>query len=75
MATEEVTVVKGEVTYTTTLEATSCGVCGIPFAIPSDILAKRRNDGEEFYCPSWHRIRFMESEKCCPDCKHPEART
>ena len=43
-------------TYSTTLEVTTCGNCGIPFAIPRNLYRERLDDGESFYCPNGHFI-------------------
>jgi predicted RNA-binding Zn-ribbon protein involved in translation (DUF1610 family) len=42
--------------YTTTLTVTSCGSCGIGFAIPDNLFRARRDDGASFYCPNGHFI-------------------
>lgn len=44
--------------YSTTLTITSCGNCGIPFAIPSNLYAARQDDGKSFYCPNGHFISW-----------------
>lgn len=46
-----------------TLEAHLCGNCGAPFAMPADILRRRREDGQTFWCPSCGSPRvFVETE-------------
>lgn len=49
-----------ELVYTSILTATSCGVCGIPFAIPDNHLSKLKATGDTFYCPSGHGISYSE---------------
>ena len=44
--------------YTTTLTVTSCGNCGIPFAIPDNLYRARNDDGGGFYCPNGHNISW-----------------
>lgn len=49
-------------TYLAALEAIECGVCGIPFAFPQDLVAKRRADGRDFWCPNGHKIAYGDTE-------------
>lgn len=44
------------IAYSTTLTPTSCGECGIPFALPSNMYSDRVVDGKEFWCPNGHKI-------------------
>jgi hypothetical protein len=49
-----------------TLDAHTCGKCGIVFGMPSDYAARRANDHETFYCPNGHPRAFIgktEAEK------------
>jgi hypothetical protein len=56
-------VVRQNIRYTTSLETTSCGVCGIPFAMPEDLLRRARQDKNEwFWCPNWHKLHYSEDE-------------
>ncbi len=48
--------------YSTTLTVTSCGNCGIPFAIPNDLYRARWDDGRSFCCPNGHYVNWSESE-------------
>lgn len=55
--------------FTTTgrLETTTCGVCGVPFAVPTEMLAwSRKKPHRMFYCPVGHDLHFpgkSEAEK------------
>lgn len=49
------------VTETVSLETTICCVCGCTFAIPADMIRKRRENRESFYCPNGHSLSFTES--------------
>lgn len=40
------------ITYSTTLQTLSCGVCEIPFAMPASMHRLRVRDGEWFWCPN-----------------------
>lgn len=41
------------------LETTTCGVCGIPFAAPVELLAwSRKKPHRTFYCPAGHDLHF-----------------
>lgn len=46
------------ITYSTTLIAVTCGACGIPFGLPENVYAARRDDGGKFYCPNGHYIGY-----------------
>ena len=46
-----------------TLYVTSCGKCGIVFAMLDDFNDRRRSDGEVWYCPSGHPRIYGESEE------------
>lgn len=50
------------VTYSTTLSTLDCGVCHVPFAIPSSYLAHLKETGESFWCPNGHKISYHEAE-------------
>ena len=57
------TVLKQNIWYTTTLETTSCGVCGVPFAMPEDLLRRAREDSDVwFWCPVGHKLHYSEDE-------------
>lgn len=45
-----------------TLEHVVCGECQINFAMPSDMLRKRRADGVKFWCPNGHGVSYYETE-------------
>lgn len=50
-------------TYSTTLTVTSCGVCGIGFAIPDDKERRCRESSDEwFWCPNGHKLHYSKSE-------------
>lgn len=38
----------------------TCYSCGVEFASP--LIAKRRDDGESFYCPNGHQQHFTKTE-------------
>ena len=41
------------------LETTTCGVCGVPFAAPVELLAwSRKKPHRSFYCPAGHSLHF-----------------
>lgn len=44
------------------LDTTSCGVCGVKFAMPSTLLARRRDQGGDFWCPNGHCLEFRTTE-------------
>lgn len=44
-----------------TLEATSCCVCGVEFAMPDVLLRKRLANKGSFWCPNGHSLAFTES--------------
>lgn len=48
--------------YSTTLVATICGECGIPFGLPKSFHDARYKDGQLFYCPNGHHINWTETE-------------
>lgn len=52
----------GTIVYTTTLTKTSCGVCNIPFAMPTSMYESVLETGNWFYCPNGHRIHYFETE-------------
>jgi Zn ribbon nucleic-acid-binding protein len=47
-----------QITMQTTLELITCVRCGVAFAAPSDMLDRRRQDHESFYCPNGHNLSF-----------------
>jgi hypothetical protein len=48
--------------YLVTIETVSCCSCGVLFGMPEQMLRARRDDGQEFFCPSGHRQHFTETE-------------
>lgn len=48
--------------YSDTLVAIECGVCHIPFALPSSFHRSATDRGTWFYCPNGDRIRYSETE-------------
>lgn len=40
-----------------------CASCGLVFAIPKTMEARRRKDGIAFYCPNGHSNRWFETEE------------
>ena len=46
------------ITLETTLELITCVRCGVAFAVPADMLARRRHDHDMFYCPNGHNLSF-----------------
>lgn len=44
------------------LTTTSCCNCGVVFAMPADLNDKRREDGQNFYCPNGHPLCYRRSE-------------
>lgn len=42
-------------------EREECCNCGTPFAMTSEMMRKRRTDGENFYCPNGHSQRYTET--------------
>jgi septal ring factor EnvC (AmiA/AmiB activator) len=50
-------------TYTTTLAKTHCGACGVPFAMPSNLLTNARENSKIwFWCPNGHQLHCSEDE-------------
>lgn len=45
---------RGTINFQTTLAIEVCCNCGIQFAMPSEVQARRREDHKTFYCPSGH---------------------
>jgi hypothetical protein len=41
-----------------TLETTFCTHCGLPFAMPAEMLKVLRRDGNTFYCPNGHAMSW-----------------
>lgn len=50
------------ITKTLFFSVISCCRCGIQFAIDTGFEARRREDGEDFYCPNGHSLVFKDSE-------------
>ena len=48
-------------TYTDTYTITICADCGIRFGVPESYLARRRDDGDSFYCPNGHSLSYHET--------------
>ncbi len=46
------------ITMQTTLELITCVRCGVAFAAPTDMLDRRRQDHDSFYCPNGHNLSF-----------------
>lgn len=46
------------ITLATTLELVTCVRCGIAFAVPADMLSRRREDHGSFSCPNGHSLSF-----------------
>jgi hypothetical protein len=46
------------ITISIELEHIACAACGIVFAFDSDLMGRRRNDHQVFYCPSGHNNYF-----------------
>jgi len=44
------------------LEQTDCCTCGVVFALPNTLLAHKRNNGGQFYCPNGHSLVYAETE-------------
>lgn len=44
------------------LKTETCPECQIVFAIPQDLMRRRREDGKIFYCPLGHRMVYEEPE-------------
>jgi NMD protein affecting ribosome stability and mRNA decay len=44
------------------VEATECVSCGIQFTVPAAWLQTKRDNGDGFYCPNGHSLRFKEGE-------------
>jgi hypothetical protein len=63
MGSAEITVTRQGVKYTTTLSTLSCGSCGIPFAMPTDILDTKMADGSSFWCPNGCKVSYSETEE------------
>lgn len=55
----DVTIIRQNIRYTTVLETETCGSCGIPFAMPKDMLdSARKNYTIRFFCPNGHKIGY-----------------
>ena len=39
-----------------------CDSCNLDFSIPAWLVAKRREDGQSFFCPNGHELYFGDSE-------------
>lgn len=44
-------------------EWTDCSVCGVMHGVPFGYLARRREDGQTFYCPNGHTQVFRTTDK------------
>ncbi len=44
------------------LDAETCCSCGVVFGMDRDMIARRRRDGEWFYCPNGHKQHYSETE-------------
>jgi uncharacterized coiled-coil protein SlyX len=42
-----------------TLRSTTCYLCGIPFAMPADLMARRLEDHRNFWCPNGHDQHYL----------------
>jgi hypothetical protein len=47
---------------TVTIEALTCGTCGIPFGLEAAHHAQMQRTGARFYCPNGHHISYAENE-------------
>lgn len=47
---------------TIAIDTTDCYRCGVLIGMPADLLARRRNDGESFWCSNGHQQHFAETE-------------
>lgn len=45
-----------------TLETEVCCTCGVVFSFPAYLMKKRREDGDNFYCPNGHAQRYSQTE-------------
>lgn len=43
-------------------ETFDCPACGVLFGGPSEFFSRRRQDGENFFCPNGHAQTFAENE-------------
>lgn len=41
------------------LQSTTCYLCGIPFAMPADLMQQRIQDHRNFWCPNGHDQYFV----------------
>lgn len=48
--------------YGTTLQATTCGECGVPFGLTAEFIAGRQSGGATFYCPNGHARCYRETD-------------
>lgn len=44
------------------LHTLNCGICNVPFAMPTSLRAERLKDGKGFWCPNGHKVHFIDSE-------------
>lgn len=49
------------ITVSRTLVPRDCAVCGTTFAISEYFEKRRRDDGEQFYCPNGHSLSFNDT--------------
>ena len=50
------------ITHTLQLTTLDCSVCGIIFAIPTDLYNKYLERGGSWYCPNGHGQQFIQTE-------------
>jgi hypothetical protein len=50
------------ITEVLTIETTSCGVCGVVFGMPADMLRSRKRTGKTFWCPNGDQIGYSETD-------------
>jgi hypothetical protein len=46
----------------TAFDVLDCPCCGILHGVPSEIIARRRKDGQQTYCPNGHTYSWQPSE-------------
>lgn len=49
-------------TRQTSVEFIHCASCGVLFGLTTDMLKRRRKDGENFYCPAGHTNFYRDNE-------------
>jgi|tagenome__1003787_1003787.scaffolds.fasta_scaffold20897028_4 hypothetical protein len=50
------------ITEIMSIETTSCGVCGVVFGMPAEMLRSRKRSGATFWCPNGHQIGYSETD-------------